>query len=255
MKRTATLVVSLALILAACGGGDPNSQPGDPTGGWQLVSGLVDGQQINPIASHPVTIEFKDGRVGGTSACNSYGGEYTVEGSAVTIGEIAMTEMACFPENVMSLESQYLSALSAVGSFAVDDANLVLSGDGVELEFEPVEAPPTAEMLGTVWVLDGVVDGDSVSSVIGERATLEFFSDGSFLASTGCRNLAGNYVETATGIKTTSMSTAGECEKELSQQDDSVVAVLGGDYRAAIEENLMTLSAAGNEGLIYRAET
>jgi heat shock protein HslJ len=253
MRSKAILVVSLALVIAACGEGDPIADPIDPSGGWQLVSGTVEGTPVTPIATHPVTIEFNDGSVGGTSACNSYGGDYSVDGATITISEVFMTEMACSPEEVMSLESQYLSALGAVSSFAMDGSNLVLSGDEVEFEFEPVITPPTAEMMGTVWVLESVVDGDSVSSVAGERATLEFFSDGSFLGSTGCRNLAGNYVETSTGITTTDMTTAGECPDELSIQDNSVVTVLNDEYRVDIEGATMTLTIATEEGLVYRA--
>ncbi len=254
MRSKAILVFSLALVIAACGEGGLTSDPIDLTGGWQLVSGTMEGTPVTPIATHPVTIEFDDGSVGGTSACNSYGGDYTVDRATITISEVFMTEMACSPEEVMSLESQYLGALGAVSAFAMDGSNLVLSGDGVELEFEPVVTPPTAEMMGTVWVLESVIAGDSVSSVTGERATLEFFSDGSFLGSTGCRNLSGHYVETSTGITTTDMTMAGECPTELSAQDNSVVTVLGDEYRVDIEGATMSLTIAGEEGLVYRAE-
>ncbi|HEY5889091.1 MAG TPA: META domain-containing protein [Acidimicrobiia bacterium] len=254
MKRTATVLVALALV-SACGEVRPIAEPLDPTGGWQLVAGVVDGQTIIPIDSHPVTLNLEDGVIGGTSACNSYGGEYSVDGATITVGEIVMTEMACIPQEVMDLESQYLGGMMDVSSFAIDGTNLVLSGDGVEFEFEPEVAAPTAEMLGTIWVLETLISGETASSVAGERATLEFFSDGSFLGGTGCRNLSGNYVETATGVATTDLTVAGLCSDDLAAQDNSVVTLLEGDYAVDVEGQSMTLTNSGDEGLVYRAET
>ncbi len=254
MKRTAIVLVTLVLV-AACGDVRPIAEPLDPTGGWQLVAGMVDGQNITLIDSHPVTLDLNDGVIGGTSACNSYGGEYTVDGATITVGNIFMTEMACIPQEVMDLESQYLGGMVNVTSYAMDGTNLVLSGNGVEFSYEPVDAPPTAEMMGTVWVLETLINGETASSVGGERATLEFFSDGSFLGSTGCRNLAGHYVETATGVATTDLTVAGQCSDDLAAQDNSVVTVLEGDYMVEIEGQSMTLTIAGNEGLVYRAES
>jgi hypothetical protein len=49
------------------------------------------------------------------------------------------------------------------------------------------------------------------------------------------------------------MTTAGECPDELSTQDHSVVTVLNDEYRVDIEGATMTLTIAGEEGLVYRA--
>jgi heat shock protein HslJ len=254
MSRTLALALALALGLTACGNGDRGAEPVDPSGGWQLVSGSFQNTPINPISTHPATLEFEDGMLGGTSACNSYGGDYTLDGAQLSVGEIAMTEMACFPQEVMDLESIFLSAITAVDTMSLDGENLVLSGEEANLTFEPVAPPDTAEILGTVWVLDGVIDGDVVSSVSGERATLEMFSDGSLIGSTGCRFLTGNYVSTSIGIQTPSLTANGECPEDLVAQDSAVVSILEGEFRVTIDGRILTLTN-GTESLVYRADS
>lgn len=255
MRKISIYTLVIAMGLAACGSGEPTGEPFDPTGGWQLVSGTSNGTSITPLASHPVTIEFGDGVAGGRSACNSYGGNYTLQGTSLTIGEVAMTEMACEPQEVMQLESQYLAALLLVDALASDGANLVLTGPDTELEFEPVLPTPTADVTGTVWVLDTLIDNDAASSVAGDRATLEIFTDGSFIAGTGCRGATGTYVATATGFDTPNMAMSGECPQELQAQDSHVVSVLGDGFTAEVEGQTMTLIDPGGLGLVYRADS
>ena len=132
-----------------------------------------------------------DEGVGGTAACNGYGGMYEIAGDQITFSELFGTEMACTPEAVMESEQTYLKGLLLVDTFSMTDENLTLSGEGVELV---VRGPATSS--------DGRPDRDGVgageprrrgpvSSVGGERATLELFSDNSMLGSTGCRDLHG----------------------------------------------------------------
>jgi heat shock protein HslJ len=251
MKRIFLLAV-LALSILACGQSEPG-EPVDITGGWQLVSGTADGAPLTLIENHPVTIEFNAGLYGGTAACNGYGGSYSLDGDALELGAASITEMACEPPETMTLERLYMTALLTVDMVTMEEGNLVLSGPSVDLVFQPLAAPETADLLGTVWVLDTLIQGETASSAGGERATLEFFSDGSFIGSTGCRGLTGTYIETAIGFSTTEMAANGECPEELHGQDSLVVTVLGGEFRVLIEKGFLTLTVAGDEGLTYRA--
>lgn len=242
-----------ALTLAACSQDDDGGSLG-LTGGWQLVSGVDNGKQLEPIDSHPVTIEFTDDTYGGTAACNHYGGVYSLAGSSIELGLADITEMACEPATTMELESAYIEAVDKVDEVEVEGGRLKLTGHGAELVFSSLAPPQTQNLLGTVWVLDGLIEGELVASTSGDRATLEFFSDGSFIANTGCRNLTGTFDETASGIVTTNMTVSGECTAELELQDSRVVTVLEGSFRIAIEGDQLTLTIPGNEGLAYVAE-
>lgn len=219
-----------------------------------MTSGTVDGEQIPILDSHPITITFESDRVGGTAACNGYGGTYELSGSEISIGELAMTEMACFPEETMTAERLYANAITRVDTVSVDE-QLSLTADGVELIFEPLEPAPTSELTNTVWVLDTLIDGVTATSVQGERATLELFTDGSVLGGTGCRLLTGHYQVEGAQVLFTELSAEGDCPPELVPQDDHVVTVLGDGFRAEVDGQRLTVWSMGDVGLGYVADS
>lgn len=134
MKRFA-LLAGLALVAAACLGSDFEDSI---EGSWQLTSGSVDGEAVPVLDSHPITIEFDGEQVSGTAACNGYSGTYEQSGAQVEFGALAMTEMACMPEEVMEAERAFSTALTLVDTASIsDDGTLSLSGGGANLSFEP----------------------------------------------------------------------------------------------------------------------
>jgi heat shock protein HslJ len=248
------VVVVLGLVLAACGTSKPLGPPAGLDGSWQLTSGTHQGTTLEPVSDHPVTMSFDGDEVTGTAACNGYGGTFESTEGQIVFSEMIITEMACFPTEVMDLEQNFMTALVSVTEVRVTDDVLVLSGENTILEFEVLPPVPTAELLNTVWVLDGLVTGDSVSSVIGDRATLELFSDGSFLGSTGCRSFNGTYTEVAEGLRTTDITPQGDCADDVSAQDSHVLAVLGGSYKTEIDTRSLYVTTSGELGLVYLAE-
>lgn len=206
------------------------------------------------VDGHPITITFEDDRVGGTAACNSYGGTFSLSGSEITVSDLSMTDMACFPDETMEAEAMYLEAVTRVGSVSLDE-ELTLSGNGVELVFEALEPVPDTGLTNTVWVLDGLIRGESVSTPVADtRATVEFFTDDSVLGDTGCRPFSGQYTISGAEVVVTEMSADGhECEPDLAEQDSLVLSVLGDGFRVDIEGDRLTLSSQGNEGLVFVA--
>lgn len=255
MRLLITVVLTLLLITACAAVGLEDPPPSFEDIQWQLTSGTVDGQELNPPDTHPITVLFTDGRVSGTASCNGYGGEYAVDGADVEIGLLAMTEMACSPPETMEAESLYGSALPRVTQVATAGDEMFLSGDGVDLAFEALPPVPDAELRNTVWVLESLIRGDAVSSVADERATLEFFSDGSVLGDTGCRGFGGSYEIAGSEILIGDLGSDGhQCEPPLAEQDSRVLSVLEGPMRADIAADRLILTIAGGDGLVYRAE-
>ena len=256
MKTPLPLVAVLGLTLASCAGAAEPVEPAmsDPIGTtWRLESGTSDGEPILILGSHPITLSFTEDGAGGTAACNGYGGSYSISGDTITFSELFQTEMACFPEETMESEQRFLEALARVETISLTEERLTLSSENIELTFAKLPPVPTAELTGTVWVLDGLVTGDSVSSVSGERATLELFSDGSMLGSTGCRTLNGRYVISGAQVVLNELAAEGDCLAELQEQDNLVVSVLGDGFGVVIEGDTLTITSIGDEGLIYKA--
>ena len=253
MKRKHLLFPAvLALVLAACAS---TGSAADLDGAWQLQSGTYDGDPVPILDSHPITLTIDGHDISGTAACNGYGGEISLDGGLFTIVGVSITEMACSPQQAMASESLYTTALFNVESAGVKGNNLVLTGPrGTELVFSQLEPVPTADLLRTVWVLDGLISGDAVTSVSGERATLELFSDGSFIGSTGCRTITGDYIVSGAEVAFTSWGAHGECPAELADQDSRVISALEGGFRVDIDGDRMTTWVAGDEGLTFRAE-
>jgi heat shock protein HslJ len=243
----------ILLTVAACAEPGPGSQP-DPTGvAWELMGGTMDGDELTLVETHPITLTIEDDAASGTAACNRYFASVAISGAAIGFDGLGATEMACSPEEVMESERGFLAALSRVSEFSATEESLTLTGEGVELVFSALPPVPTAELTGTVWVLESLVDGDSVSSVMGERATLELYTDGSMLGSTGCRSLHGRYEVVGAEVSMVEMAADGECPAALQGQDAQVVSVLGDGFRAAIDGDRLTLTSAGSLGLVYRA--
>lgn len=134
--RPTLLCIALLAIIAACSAGESVPEEIDITGNWQLSAGSVDGQAIPLIDGTPVTLNITGTEIGGSSACNSYGGQFILDGSAISIGDLSTTLMMCTPE-VMAVEIPYGAAISEVDTVAFDGDDLLLTGPGIELRFAP----------------------------------------------------------------------------------------------------------------------
>lgn len=247
------MITTLSLVVSACLGSDFEDSL---DGAWQLTSGSSNGMPIELIASHPVTMSLESESIGGTAACNSYGGEVRISNNTFSVSRLAVTEMACSPSETMEVERIYLEALELVDEVGLTESGtLTLSGPEVKLEFERLDPVPAGELTGTVWVLDGLITGEAVTAPSGERATLELFTDGSFIGSTGCRDISGSYQISGADVVFTNWGATGDCPAELTEQDGRVISALEGGFRVEIEANRLTTWVAGDEGLVYRSNS
>lgn len=258
MRPSSFAPVAIIMLLTACGAGqvvpsEPPPSGGEVVGDWVLSGGSIDGVEAPILVDHRITLSITGSQVGGIAACNHYGGEITMAGDGLHLENLAQTEMAC-EEPAMAAEAAYLGALGRVRELSRDGDQLVARGEGVELRFSAVPPPPTAELVGTTWVLDSVLVGDVAASPMGEPATLKLSDDGTFTGSTGCRTFSGEWAEQGDQIVAPSWGLDGTCSAELSGQDEHVVSVIGDGFIPTIDGELLTLMDPGGVGLVYRAE-
>ena len=223
------------------------------TGDWVLVGGTIDGVDAPVLDDHRITLSLTGRTIGGVAACNHYGGKLTMEGDGLHLMDLGRTAMAC-EEPAMTAESTYLAALMRVRRIAREGDALVASGDGIELRFDVLPTPPTSELIDTRWVLDTLLVGDVAAAPMGEPATLELRSDGTFAGSTGCRAFSGEWIERGDQIVAPSWGMdQTDCSADLSHQDSHVVSVIGDGFIPSIEGDLLTLMDPGGVGLVYRS--
>jgi heat shock protein HslJ len=259
-SRRAAGALAAALVLAACGGsGEPAAEgTPDPTGDWVLVEGRGQDGPLTLVEGSPVTLTVDAERWGGVAACNSYGGSVSLDGDRLTFDDgIAVTEMACLDDDVMTLEATYLTAFRAAERVELSGSQLVLSGPDVELVYDEVAPQPDAALVGTVWRLESVVDGlgpdGSVSSVVGEP-TLELTEDGEVRGDTGCNTFTGSYELDGATLELGPLATTRmACDGQEGAQEAHVLSVLEAGSLEVTTEGASLRLSADDRALEYQA--
>ena len=131
MKRSIALLALLALAACAITSRDATTEL--PGTSWTLVE--LDGEE--PVGEMPPSITFTDeGGVTGSTGCNTFNGEVTIEGSELSFGPLATTRMACVDPAASDQEQAFLLAMENVTGYTIDsEGRLVLEG-GASLTFE-----------------------------------------------------------------------------------------------------------------------
>lgn len=138
MRNTIKLLVFLFLAgtlwLAACATGAEALE--DKT--WVLES-YGEPNSLNTVLEDietNITFDSAEGKISGSAGCNSYFGEYEVNGNKLSFpGPIASTEMWC-GEEIGEQERQYLSALTDAESYKIEGDKLTINCGQHVLVFE-----------------------------------------------------------------------------------------------------------------------
>jgi heat shock protein HslJ len=258
------VVLALPLVMSGCG--DKGSGSSDSTGrtvpllddtSWVATSITEGGERRALVAGSELRVEFRDGRISINAGCNGMGGDYRLStDSELSTGTLSGTMMAC-DQPLMDQESWLSGTVFAAPLIAsVGGDVLTLSRDGLELQLtDRAIASPDAALQDTAWQLDGIVTGQSVSSVpAGHTPTLTIRSDGTVAVHTGCNG--GRSSATVSGGTVTFgplMTTKMACADAGGQQTEAaVLAVLRAAVAWSITEKTLTLTN-GDHGLVYRA--
>ena len=190
MRTLLTLALASAVLLGACGGGG-SATPG-PTGqgleGRTFLSTGAQGRAL--VAGSTVRLAFQDGQVSASAGCNSMGGPYRIDGDRLVAGQLATTEMACDP--ALMEQDRWLADLLGGATIALDGDTLdAHQGDHRLTLLDREVADPDRPLLGTRWVVDGLISGDAVSSVPAGVIAALTFSDGRVDVEAGCNTGGG----------------------------------------------------------------
>ncbi|HOI57455.1 MULTISPECIES: META domain-containing protein [unclassified Methanoculleus] len=193
---TASLLVITAACIIAAGCTAGTSAPGAVSGlngvTWSLDSYLDENDTLIPVLSGTeVSARFDDdGKVGGSAGCNYYGGNYSLDGTDLSVSSLVQTLKLCTePEGIMDQEARFMELLGSAAGCRIEDERLILTdADGTDVLVFTKEEP--AELAGTSWELATLSDenGAMIPVLAGTNVTLVFGADGGLGGSAGCNS-------------------------------------------------------------------
>src|SRR5688572_29538660 len=134
MKKITLLMIALAifviLTLGACSGNGANS----PVGDWMLVSYGSSASPTPAAAGVDTSITFaSNGQVMGNVGCNSFSGDYAVNGSQITFAPIISTLMAC-EDPIGTQEAEVFRVFTGTVNFQLTGNTLTITtADGASV--------------------------------------------------------------------------------------------------------------------------
>lgn len=138
MRRIVIALAATALVLAACGGG--SSADGDPQSlidtAYNVTSISVDGTDRELLG--PVEVAFTSDSISVATPCNGMSGPVTYSETALTVGALAQTMMAC-DDPLMEQDSVIADALAANPAWQLSGGTLTLTGGGTVIVGESLD--------------------------------------------------------------------------------------------------------------------
>lgn len=259
------LLALTSLLIGACSGGGAlvpggsapgGSAPGgtEPSAndleGRTFLSTGIEGRTI--AAGTRIRLTFQNGNIGASAGCNSMGGPFRIEGGLLRTPQMITTEMGCQPE--LMAQDQWIADLLNESMLVLDGDVLTLSKGDVSLSLlDRRVADPDRPLIGTQWVVDGILDGDTASSVPAAAIASVTLSAGRADVETGCNSGSADADISANTIEFGPLVlTKRACPPETMGLEQAVVRVVHGLIQYRIEADVLTMTSGGF-GLMLRA--
>jgi heat shock protein HslJ len=267
------LTAAAAMALAACGGAaatpQPTSPPQDspaapeptaPTSG-ATAGGLAGtswvGTKADPASPADPTLirlSFEDAALSGSGGCNQMGGEYKVVDGVMTVGAMMSTEMAC--EEKLMAQDQWLATLLNGATVTADATTLTLANAGVTLTLaDKAAGQPAPAVEGTTWVLNGIGDASTTSSVPASVTASILIKGGQAEVAFGCNTGGGSVTVSDTSLTFGPlMMTMMMCQNPAGAVETAMSGVLQGEVPYTVSGDVLTLTGANGTTLTFTAK-
>lgn len=251
MRIVAVALLAAVLGLAACGDEGGVSSDESLTG-RTFLSESVTGRELVPDTQ--IRLGFQEnGLITASAGCNSLTGDATIGTERIEVDAVGGTEIGCDPER--HAQDEWLADLLMAGPrYELDDDRLHLRSGEIELTLVDREvADPDRALQGTAWALDGLIDGDAVSSMpAGVDGTLRF--DEGKVAMEVCNEGSAEVTVTQDQLEIGDLeATLMACDDERMAVENAVMGVLDGTITYEIEASVLTLLHPDGHGLLLRA--
>ena len=159
---------------------------------WVLVSSGDPAAQQPVPAGTVITAAFsQDGFMSGLSGCNQYSAAYTLQDQQITLGPIAITQMAC--PSGMEAEQAYLEALGTAQQFDISGQMLTITyNQGAEVLTYTAANLPLEYSLWTLTAMNGqpVTAETNITAMF---TPAEAPNTGNIGGSSGCNTYSAGY--------------------------------------------------------------
>jgi heat shock protein HslJ len=133
VKKYWVILFMICLTVSSCASRE-NTRP--LVGSWRLTAyGPVDSTTPAVPDAEATLIFGEDGTLSGSTGCNDLGGDYTIEGDQIRLGQIVSTLTLC-PDLQMAQEEAMLRVLTETAPFKIEGDTLTITKDGMVLVFE-----------------------------------------------------------------------------------------------------------------------
>lgn len=248
--RAVTLLALAVILLTSCGSvTGPADTSADLSGRTFLSTAVTsDGDARELVEGSRISLAFADGRLTAQAGCNTMSGDYRIEDEVLVVDALGMTRMGC-PGDLAEQDIWLSDLLTSRPTLALHDDELVLTTPTETVTLlDRVVADPDRPLVGTVWRVDSLISGDTVSSTPGTaEASLTFGGDGTVQVRGGCNTGSASYTvgEGTLTVGPVAM-TRMACGDERGELEAAVLRVLeAGELQMEIEADRLTLSADG----------
>ena len=246
---SAAFLIPAFLVLGACGSDDSSGSVPD-VDGREFISTEMVGHQL--VDGSTIRLAFEDGSVAANSGCNSMSGGYSFDGDILQVEMMAMTEKGC-DEALMDQDAFLSGFLTSGPTVAVDGDEMTLMSGEEQITFLDREvADPDRPLEGTLWIVDGIVSDDAVSSTPdgSPEATL-MIEDGQANVDTSCNSATTTVEVTETTLTFGPMATTLMlCE--FHDLETAVLTTLSGEVEYEIEAGRLSIRHPDGTGLEFR---
>lgn len=195
---------------------------------WVLLSWGEGSTPIQAAPGPPATLELAaDGRLAGSTGCNSFTGNWSADGERLTLQPGPMTEAACTDPALSTQERALLRLLPTVGEYELGDEELRLTD--AEGSLLAVYMAQATDLTGTSWAVIGVDNGKGglESSALTSALTAELGAGGELAGNGGCNRLTGTWEAEGDSLRISGItSTEIGCDQDVTDLEIRYIQAL-----------------------------
>lgn len=252
------VIAAIAVAFVGCGDDEGTGSTGSSLPGRTFLSETVTNNGVNGplVAGTRIRLAFgSDGGITASAGCNTLGGDVEISDDRVLIDDLSSTEIGCDPDH--HDQDAWLAGI------LMDDPAYSLAGDRLTLEVGSTTielldrrvADPDRPLEGTVWQLDGLIDGDAASSTpASSTATLHLAGGQLTVEIDGCGESSTSVDVRTSALRVTPLALDTDaCDRDATTLAGAIVAVLDDVVAYRIEASSLTVMHPNGKGLTLRA--